>query len=116
VPELWQHERLLVTLAHVDVDLTEARVAAWDALDEHVRRLSIHRVQDGFMRPGALVDEDGWLETYRSLSDALAKIERLIFAARGVEYPEPFGAKTKPTRRGTNRPSPWANPLSASVL
>jgi hypothetical protein len=118
VPELRQHERLLVISAQVDVDLDEARVAARDALEAHVRRLSIHQVRGGARgtRRRMLVDEEGWLETYRSLRRRLARIERSIFAARGLEYPEPFGATVKPTRPGTDRPSPWANRLSASVL
>jgi hypothetical protein len=95
VPELRLDERVLLTPARVDLDLTEARIAARDALEAHVRRLSMPQVQVGAdaTRPGMLADEDDWLETYRSLSKALAKIERLMFAARGLGNSEPFGAK-----------------------
>ena len=118
MPELRLHERLLVISAGVDADLDEARVAARDALEAHVRRLSIHQVEGGARgtRRRMLVDEEGWLQTYRTLSRRLARVERSIFTARGLEHPEPFGAKTKPTRPGTDRPALWANRLSASVL
>jgi hypothetical protein len=109
---------LLVTPANVDLDLIEERIAARDALEAHVRRLSMPhaRVGVGVTRLGTPVDEDEWLETYRSLSNELARIERLIFAARGIAYPESFGARTTATRARMNPASLWAARLSGRVL
>jgi len=113
MPELRQHERLLMRSAQIDLDLTGAHAAAMDALEAHVRRLSMPRVQVG---TGMLPDEDEWLETYRSLNRALVRIEQLMFAGRGLEHPGPFGARAKRTRPRTGPPSLWATRLSGPVL
>jgi len=114
VPELRLNERLLVTAAQVHPDLIKAR----EALEAHVWRLATHRAQSGLSltRPAVFVDEDGWLKTYRSLTATLARIERSIFAARGLVDPEPLGAMTNSARVRTGSPSRWASRFSASVL
>jgi hypothetical protein len=99
--------------AQIDLDLTGEHAAAIDALEAHVRRLSMPRVQVG---TGMLADEEEWLETYRSLSRALVQIERLMFAGRGLEHPGPIGANTKRTQARTGPPSLWATRLSGPVL
>jgi hypothetical protein len=99
--------------AQIDLDLTGAHAAAIDALEAHVRRLSMPRVQVG---TGMLADEDEWLETYRTLGRTVAKIERLMFAARGLGHLEPLGTGKRPTRAGTGPPLLWATRLSGPVL
>jgi len=84
-----------------------------DALEAHVRRLSMPRVQVG---TGMLPDEEEWLETYRSLSRALVQIERLMFAGRGLERAVPNAAKARRVRARTGPPSLWATRLSGPVL
>ena len=99
--------------AQIDLDLTGAHAAAIDALEAHVRRLSLPRIQVG---TGMLADEEEWLETYRSLNRAVVQIERLMFAGRGLEHPGRSGARTRPTRAGTGPPLLWATRLSGPVL
>jgi hypothetical protein len=91
VPELRLNERLLVTARQADMELIEGRLRARDALEAHVAQLWMHQVRDKvtFVRPGTLLDDDAWLETYRSLCSSLEQVERSIFAARGLVYPEP---------------------------
>jgi hypothetical protein len=99
--------------AQIDLDLTGAHAAAIDALEAHVRRLSMPRVQVG---TSTLPDEQEWLETYGSLNRALVKVERLMSTAHGLEHPAPVGAKPKRTQARTGRPSLWASRLSGPVL
>jgi hypothetical protein len=99
--------------AQIDLDLTGAHAAAIDALEAHVRRLSMPRVQGG---TGMLPEEDDWLDTYRSLNRALMKIERLMFAGRGLKHPGLLGARTKRPQVRTGPPSLWATRLSGPVL